>query len=226
LREGMPVEKIREIEKLKNLKHSSLEGVGVNLACFGGVIPTREKMEKLLDIKNTVEKILDKKIKIISGGNSSSLPLLIENNMPEGVNMLRIGETIMLGTNVIDRSAFPETFQDTFVFEAEIIELYDKPSVPDGKIGQDAFGNVPMFEDKGIMKRAIIACGRQDIDPEGLIPLGNYEVLGASSDHVIVDVTNYKYDLRIGDTLKFIPNYSALLRAYTSSYVKKYYYES
>jgi predicted amino acid racemase len=39
-----------------------------------------------------------------------------------------------------------------------------KPSVPIGQIGQDAFGHLPVFEDRGFAWRAILALGRQDIE--------------------------------------------------------------
>ena len=47
-------------------------------------------------------------------------------------------------------------------------------------------------------------------------------VIGSSSDHMIVDLTR-ALQYRVGDALLFTPNYGALLRAYTSPYVTKYY---
>ncbi|MCG8570125.1 MAG: alanine/ornithine racemase family PLP-dependent enzyme, partial [Spirochaetes bacterium] len=93
---------------------------------------------------------------------------------------------------------------------------------PIGKIGQDAFGNVPVFEDKGKIKRVILNVGRQDVDPDGMIPLDkNLEILGASSDHLIVDISQSTKQYQPGDTLSFELSYGSLLRAMTSPYIKK-----
>jgi len=224
LREGIWPNLTGEYAKIiKDLRHLDITGIGVNLACYGGVIPDIDKMNRLIEIRNIFRETTGLSLPIISGGNSSSLPLVLDNTIPDEINMLRIGEAIVLGRNVIDRSPWPETNQDTFIFEAELIEVLEKPSVPIGNIGQDAFGNSPEFEDVGIHKRGILACGRQDIDPDGLIPLENIKILGASSDHVIVDLKDIGKDIKVGDTLGFILTYGCLLRAATSPYVNKTY---
>ena len=45
------------------------------------------------------------------------------------------------------------------------------------------------------------------------------EVFGASSDHLLLDVTDCP--VKVGDTVRFKVDYSAALRAFTSSYVEK-----
>ena len=81
---------------------------------------------------------------------------------------------------------------------------------------------VPVFEDKGIMKRAILACGRQDIVPDQLFPVDDsISIIGGSSDHTIMDMTNAKKDYRVGDIVRFNMGYSSLLAGFTSEYVKK-----
>jgi predicted amino acid racemase len=115
-------------------------------------------------------------------------------------------------------------YDDAFTLEAEIIELKEKQSVPVGETGVDAFGNRPVYEDRGIIKRAIIAVGRQDVDPDNLHPIDSkVDVLGASSDHLILDVTKSDTPYSVGDTVSFKLSYSSLLRATTSAYVEKAY---
>ena len=64
--------------------------------------------------------------------------------------------------------------------------------------------------------------GREDIDVEGIAPLDPcITILGASSGYLAVDVTDATGSIRVGDTLVFSVNYSALLTAMTSKYVKK-----
>ena len=224
LREGIWPDMLKEYSNgILRLKYLDIVGTGVNLACYGGVIPDNEKMETLIGLTKELREQTGLSLDLISGGNSSSLPLVLEDNIPDDINMLRVGEAIVLGRNVIDRNPWPNTHQDTFVFEAELIEVIDKPSIPIGNIGQDAFGNSPEFEDLGVHKRGILACGRQDIDPDGLIPFDNIKVLGASSDHVLIDLKDMDRDIKVGNTLSFIPTYGCLLRAATSPYVSKEY---
>jgi predicted amino acid racemase len=127
-----------------------------------------------------------------------------------------------LGTESAYGERIEGTYGDAFTFSAEIIELKEKPSAPIGEIGMDAFGGKPVFEDKGIIKRAIVAAGRQDVKHEGLTPRDKgITILGASSDHMILDVTNAERQYSIGDAIEFDVSYGALLAAATSEYVNK-----
>jgi len=102
------------------------------------------------------------------------------------------------------------------------IEVKTKPSYPIGEIGLDAFGNKPVFEDKGLMRRAIVALGKQDCRIEGLTPVDkSIDILGASSDHLLLDVTKNN-DIKVGSIVEFNLSYGALLGLMTSKYVKKY----
>ncbi|MGB7095493.1 MAG: hypothetical protein WBD62_12695, partial [Anaerolineales bacterium] len=89
------------------------------------------------------------------------------------------------------------------------------------EIAQDAFGRVPVFKGKGNMERAILALGRQDVDFSTIKPRIKADVLGASSDHLILDVSGL--GLEVGAKVQFDVGYSALLRAMTSPYVEKVY---
>ena len=96
--------------------------------------------------------------------------------------------------------------------------------MPKGLIGMDAFGGVPSFVDKGIMKRGIVAIGRQDVDHMALIPLDErIEVIGASSDHMIIDFTAAQDAYQLGDIIQFKMEYGAMLKLFTSEYVEKIY---
>ncbi|MFW6208085.1 MAG: alanine racemase [Spirochaetota bacterium] len=223
LREGLWPDDVlpaaRETLELPNLK---LKGVGTNLTCYGGVIPTEKNMQQLVDWAHRIEDAFDVKIETISGGNSSSLPLLRAGKMPKEVDHLRIGEALMLGRETVQRTAWPGTSQDAFKLEAEVIELKQKPSVPIGETGEDAFGKTPTFEDRGDILRGILNIGREDVDVDGLIPVDpQQQILGASSDHLLVDVSSDRDSIKLGDSVAFTLNYSALLAAMTSAYVGK-----
>ncbi len=204
-----------------------LAGIGTNLACYGGVIPDRAMMERLLELTIQVEHVCGYHVDLISGGNSSAVPMLLEGSMPKGINSFRLGESILLGKNVIDRSDLPGTRQDAMICRAEIIELQSKPSMPRGVSGQNAFGEQTRYVDRGIRRRAVLALGRQDVVFDGLTPLDpGHIILGASSDHLLVDVSDSRTPLEVGDRISFIPNYGALLALATSPYVAKLYISS
>jgi ornithine racemase len=225
LREGiLPEEILPVVREILEMPSIRLKGIGTNLTCYGGVIPTRENLQQLVDHAHRIEDSFHYPIELISGGNSSSLPLLLSGGMPKEINHLRIGEAILLGRETVHRSSWPGTSQDAFRVRAEIIELKRKPSMPSGETGQDAFGRRPRFEDKGEMLRGILNIGREDVDVEGLSPLDPaHTILGASSDHLLVDLTESREKPALGEELQFLPSYSALLTAMTSSYVQKEY---
>ncbi|QTA37820.1 alanine/ornithine racemase family PLP-dependent enzyme [Thermosipho ferrireducens] len=223
LREGVWYEEAAlEIQRVDSmLKKATLRGIGTNLGCFGGVIPSEENTKILAQIKNELENMLNKKL-VISGGNTASLRLLENNITFEGDTQFRIGEAIILGTDATNHRNIPYLSQDTVILEAEVIEVDYKPSVPVGEIGHDAMGRIPHFEDKGWRKRIILAIGEQDIDPSGLKPFDKkLNILHASSDHTLIDITDSETSYNIGDIVKFRLSYGCALRAFTSPYVGK-----
>ena len=197
--------------------------MGTNLTCFGGILPDAQNLGVLLEIAADLRRQLGIPLPLVSGGNSSSLHLLLAGKLPSGINHLRLGEGLMLGMDTSDGTPIQQLSQQVFTQFARLVEVYDKPSKPIGKAGPNAFGEEVFFEDLGPMRRGILAIGRQDTDAEGLTPLdARIKVLGASSDHLIVDL-NKAPDLKVGDVLGFTPGYGALLKAYTSTYIHKEY---
>lgn len=224
LREGVnPDEVLPMIAQITGMQGINLEGLGCSLTCLAGVAPSHENLGKLLQIVQVARHELGLKLPFVSAGSTNTLPMLLAGELPDGVNDYRVGEGIMLGTDVLTREPLHGFRQDAFELEAEIIELMTKPSMPEGVIAQDAFGSHPHFEDRGMRKRAIVNIGRLDADPELIAPLDQgVIVLGASSDHTVLDVEDAK-GLHLGGKLRFRPGYGALLRLYSSKYVNKVY---
>ena len=223
LREGIwPADLVPFVREALKLPGIHIRGLGTNLACFGGVVPNKDNMNELVELAADIEKTFDHTISTISGFNSSGLELIATGRMPKRINHARIGEAILLGRETVHRNPWPDTYQDAFVLHAEVLELKKKPSTPVGERSEDAFGRLPDFEERGDIVRALLNIGREDVDVDGIMPLDSrITVLGASSGYLIVDVTRAKDDLHVGDELGFSVNYSALLAAMTSAYVKK-----
>lgn len=220
LREGiLPANLPEFISKVKTLKGVELVGIGANLACFGGIMPDELNMAFLSDLAVKLEQEFDLHLTYISGGNSANYNWFLAAKDVGRINYLRIGESIFLGVEPLFGKQIPGLFTDAFSLAAEIIESNSKLSIPYGKVAQNAFGHIPSFEDRGRSNRVIAGIGRQDVDVSGLSPRMAIEIVGASSDHLIM--TNKKKNLKVGTILKFDVNYAALLSAMTSPYVLK-----
>lgn len=206
----------------RELPHVELAGVGVNLTCYGSTKPTPEKMQALLDIAAHIEKRIGRKLEIISGGATSSYTLVHWCTMPAGINHLRIGENILLGKDLQVNWGIQDMDylrMDGFTLRAEVVEVREKPTYPIGEFAIDAFGRKPVYVDRGIRRRAILALGRADVgELESLIPReAGLTVIGGSSDHCIVDVEDCPRRLEVGDIVEFSLCYSHLLYATSRS---------
>jgi len=233
LREGFwdkqeAVEACLHIEN--DLSHVELAGVGTNLGCYGAIQPTPEKMNELLDVARRVEALIGRKLEIISGGATSSYTLVHWKTMPEGINHLRIGEGISLAYDLQEDWEIKDMdylYKDVYTLKAQVVEVRVKPSYPQGTFCIDAFGNKPVFTDRGFRRRALAAVGKADVsDVMKLLPRAEgIEVLGGSSDHTILDVQDYAGEVLPGDILEFDLNYTTQVFLTASSDVKKRFIE-
>lgn len=208
-----------------SLENIELEGIGSNLSCYGSIAPTAENLGELSAAAEEIEEKIKRKLNVVSGGATTTLPLLIKEGLPSKINHLRLGEAI---NNAQDLPIYwgceiDGLSPDTFVLKAQIIELNAKPTHPIGKLTVTAFGEVGKYEDRGIRKRAIVALGNQDVgDCSKLIPKDkNIKVLGGSSDHTILDIEDCSTQYKLGDIIEFNVLYQAMLFSTLSEYVTK-----
>ncbi|MBQ3075800.1 MAG: alanine racemase [Clostridia bacterium] len=229
LREG--VETVSELVELallcEALPNLRLKGVGTNHACLNGVLPSYENLSFLVEGAEAVEKAIGRKLEWISGGSSINLLLLHEgeNKMPPRINHLRLGGSIANPMNIrLGRGVtFDGLREDSVSLGAEIIEIREKASAVSGST-KNWMGRTVEQEDKGRRLRAILAVGSQDIaSAQDLIPLDEgVTVVGCSSDHTIVDVTDAR-TLKSGDVLRFRVRYANMLYAFSGKHVNVIY---
>ena len=209
-----------------DLHNLELAGVGTNLGCYGAIAPTREKLNELVEIAERIEEKIGRELEFISGGATSTLTTIMDGKLPSRINLLRIGEGILLARDLQEIWNFDMSYlhKDAFILRAEVIEVRDKPTHPVGEIMIDCFGRKPTYEDRGIRKRALLGIGRVDYGtPEDLIPMDeNIKVLGASSDHTILDVEDAG-DIRVGDTVDFRICYANIVYLTNSGNVNQVY---
>jgi predicted amino acid racemase len=226
LREGVMREDFMEFfEKVFRLPNIEVIGIGTNLTCMYGVLPNSDKLIQLSLYEQLIEAKFKRSIPFVSGGSSVTIPLIHQNILPDGINHFRVGETLFLGTNVYDGSPYENMHNDVFKLYAEIIELTEKPMVPEGDMGANLEGESFEFdeEDRGKTSyRAILDMGLLDIDDEHLqLTDPNIELVGASSDMIVADLGENKSNYKVGDLLEFKLDYMGTLRALSSNYIDK-----
>lgn len=227
LREGiMPGDLHDTVRKVLHFPSIVLRGIGANLACQNGVIPDASNMAELSALATSVEATFGLNLDIVTGGNSANLPWALEPGAEVGrINHLRLGESILLGREPTNRSLLDGLHANAMSVVGEVIESKLKPSQPRGDRGQTAFGrgaHRPVIRNMG--HRVIVALGRQDLDVDGIVPPDGFEILGASSDHLVLESETVAPEL--GSELRFEPNYSALMQSMTSPFVAHKYTSS
>ena len=209
-----------------DLHNLELAGVGTNVGCYGAIAPTPDKLNELVAIAEMIEEKIGRELEFISGGATSSLTTMLDGELPPRINMLRIGEGIILAIDLQEYWGYDMSYlyKDVFTLRAEVLEVRDKPTHPVGKIMIDCFGKTPTYEDRGIRRRALVGIGRVDYgSPEDLVAKdGNISVVGASSDHTILDVEDAG-DIRVGDTVDFKVCYANLVYLTSSDNINKIY---
>ena len=197
-----------------------LVGLGTNVGCYGSVLPSVDNTAILVELRDYLNRTYGCSISVLSVGGTCALKLLEDGVMPAGINQLRVGEAILFGEDTTGNRFLEGYHHDAFLFKAQVVELRRKPSVPIGERGRDGKGDIPEYPDRGVRLRAICAAGKQDVAWAALTPtLPGAEMIGASSDHLIVDVEDCGGQVQVGDWLEFRCGYMAVLDATTSAYV-------
>jgi len=224
LREGiMPGDLHDAVHRVLELPGLALRGIGTNLACQSGVIPDEANMAELTALAVAVEAAFGIHLAVVSGGNSANLPWAMTPGVDVGrVNHLRLGESLLLGREPIGRSVVDGLRADACSLVGEVIESGRKPSRPRAPRGRAAFGVPDDRPGDGFDEhRVIVALGRQDLDVDGVVAQEGFEVLGASSDHLVLRTTGPSP--AVGSEIRLDVDYSALLRAMTSPSVGRRY---
>lgn len=226
LREGVLGEDFidfyESIFKLENIK---VVGIGANLSCLYGVLPNHDKLIQLSLYEQLIEAKFNKLIPYVSGGSSVTIPLIFQNLLPKGINHFRVGETLFLGTDVYNNVKFKKMHSDVFSLHAEIIELIEKSIVPSGEMGTNVEGDSYEFNQDNIGEtsyRAIIDLGLLDVETEHIELVDkNLKLAGASSDMIVIDLSENKKKYKVGDLIEFTLDYMGILRIMSSKYIEK-----
>lgn len=227
LREGvMGEELVAFYGKVLSLPNIEISGIGTNLNCLSGVMPTQDKLIQLSLYKQLIEAKFNIQIPWVSGGTSVAVPLILKNARPMAVNHFRIGEALFFGKDLFTGETIKGMHHDVFKLYSEIIEISEKPDTPTGELGENVAGNnfsIDKTEDLGSTSlRAILDVGLLDMQPQYLSPEDNdIAIIDASSDMLVVDISNSKRDYKVGDLVSFNLRYMGALYLLNSNYIDK-----
>jgi ornithine racemase len=226
LREGVLGDNLVEFYgSIFDLPNIEVTGLGTNLNCLYGIMPSKDKLIQLGLYKQLIETKFNRKIPCISGGSSVTVPLIIKGILPSSIDHFRIGESLFFGKDLFNGKLIKGMKNGIFKLHTEIIELTEKPVVPNGEIGTNVAGEILEFDEKDIGKtsyRAILDIGMLDINIGDLQPVDKkITVSGASSDMIVVDLGTGTPAYRVGDLIEFNLNYMGTLHVMNSKYIGK-----
>lgn len=226
LREGvMGDELVPFYEEAFELPGIEIIGLGTNLNCLHGVMPSADKLIQLRLYKQIIELTFKRAIPWISGGTSVTLPLLMHKQLPKEINHFRVGETLYFGLDLVSGETIPGMRSDVFELFTEIIEITEKPMLPIGELAANPQGITMEIDPELYGKtavRAIVDIGLLDINPKYLIyDEEDFEIVGSSSDMLILNLGENKRNKKVGDLVPFRLKYMGALAVLNSFYIEK-----
>lgn len=227
LREGVLGEELLNFyEQVFSLPNIEIRGIGTNLNCLSGVMPTQDKLIQLSLYKQLIEAKFNVKIPWVSGGTSVAIPLMLKNARPLAVNHFRIGEALFFAKDLFTGETIEGMHNDVFKLYAEIIEITEKPNNPTGELGENVAGHTYEIDENTDLSetslRAILDFGLLDMQPQYLTPTDNsITIIDSSSDMTVIDISNSEKKYQVGDLVSFDLQYMGALYLLNSDYIEK-----
>ena len=188
-------------------------------------MPSTDKLIQLSLYKQLIEAKFNRSIPWVTGGTSVVIPLIHKRMIPAGINHFRVGETLYFGADLFENTTMEGYHDDVLTLFTEIIEITEKPVVPNGVMESNPSGEVFEIKEEDYGRtayRAIIDIGLLDIQPQFLIPSqSGFEISGASSDMIILDLGENAQGLKVGDLVSFKLKYMGALGLMNSNYIEK-----
>lgn len=226
LREGVIRDNLIDFyEKVFDLPALEVIGIGTNLNCMYGVMPDEDKLIQLALYKQIIELRFNKSIPLVSGGTTVTIPLLLRNQLPKGINHFRVGEALFFGKDLFTGGTIDGMHAGVMELYSQIIEIAEKPTVPSGELGVNPQGEKMEIDRDNYGEtsyRAILDIGYLDINPDHLINAhDDVKIADASSDMLIVDVGDNAAGYEVGDFIRFRMKYMGALGIMNSDYIDK-----
>jgi ornithine racemase len=220
LREGVVRDNVLSFyAEVFDLPNINVLGIGTNLGCMYGVEPNYDKLIQLSLFKQLIEAKFDHPLPLVSGSSSIALPLVGTEKLPAGVNHLRIGEAAFFGTSPLYNQPFRSSQRIPSPSPPTSSRPPRKTPRRTARSTKPRSGRSPRPPDaSGRMQRCIVDFGMMDVDADNVRPLDeDVSFAGTTSDMTVYDITRSNEHYRVGDALRFRPNYMAVARLMHSS---------
>lgn len=226
LREGIMGDHLMDFyDSIFKLPNIEVSGIGTNLNCLNGVLPSQDKLIQLGLYQQLIEAKFNTKIPWVSGGTSVIIPMLFKHQVPASLNHFRVGETLFFGSDLLNDGTIEGMQADVIKLFAEIIEITEKPKVPIGHLAENPSGEMFEVDENDFgenMHRAILDFGSLDVSTDFLIPEDKHiELVGASSDMLVIDIGESEKGYKVGDLVSFKLKYMGALGLLNSDYIEK-----
>lgn len=223
LREGVLPESLLDFYRIAlTFDRLEVRGIGTNLNCLSGVMPSQEVLTELVGLKDMLEERTGTEIQLVTAGTTVTLPMMLDGDLPYGINHFRVGEVLYFGKNLVEDETFEGWHDDVLELHADVIEVREKTMNPTGPLGTNPFGKTLEIEDSDrVAHRAIVDIGYLDVNPDFLIPDADVDIIDASSDMLVLDIGANRNDIAVGDTLTFRLKYMGALHLMSSDYIEK-----
>lgn len=221
LRDGVPVDHAADVLRgIASTPGLLAEGVSINLGCLDGALPDSGTLERIALDMRRLRRDSGQKLPRCSIGGSLFLSWLEGVRMPEEINELRLGESWFCATCATTGERYASFHDDVFVLELEVLESWTKNVSGNGQ-GRNAQGGRTNEPFRGRRRRAVLEGGENVAPCADLKPLlPGAVVVGATHEHLVVDVTAMDKPPGCGDTLLFRPGYEAVTQAIMSPFVE------
>ena len=169
-----------------------LRGLATNFACVSTEPPTKEALERLVQYKYQLEKMLGQPVSELSVGGSDVLELAATEPLPKEITEIRCGTAVHLGIYPLSGKAVPGASQRAFSLQGQVLECSWK---------------------KG-RRQAILDFGALHTSPDRLYPdIPGMTLLGVSSGYSLYDVTDCPESVEEGMFCTFGLHFASLARA-------------
>ena len=222
LRDGVPWDDLPTVVKhLASLKGIAVEGLGANLGCLSGIIPTSESMERCAAGLRRVRKLSGVQLPGLSVGGTVYWENL-RQGFPTEFTEFRLGEAAFFGFNTSKGVPIMELDEGVFTLDLEVLEVWKKTvgEIAPGEVGLNAFGQRMHSTLTGLRQRAVLDGGENLAPMSALRPMDAKSFLvGQTHEYTVLDCTDAAVPA-VGGRLSFQAGYEAVARSFLSPFLQ------
>lgn len=223
-REGLRIDEVADVlDGARQLKNIRMAGFGATLACLGTRGPDEDVIRDMAWLRDLfVARGIG--MPVVSAGGSIFCRWL-DTNGSGPITEVRVGDPFLLGEDIYLRQKLPggPFRQDVCMITAEVLEVRTRvinPGLRPVLHHADGQETLPARPASGRRARALLDIGRFHTEVGDLVCLlPGAEMVGLSSGYMVLDVTNCRNPIAVGQQILFHPGYWAMARAFRTQTV-------